>query len=187
MHRFVIAASLVVTLALGLFAVTPSPASAQDVLNCGDIATQDDAQRILDADLSDPNGLDGRPGNNPGDDGIACQGGVGPGGTVTFESYFGVTPPVVESPSEAPVETAPVVEEPVETAPVVEETGGTTTSTGAATTTTATSATTATTLPSTGSGSTAATSITMTTILLALFAVASIGTGGISLIRGRRA
>jgi hypothetical protein len=37
-------------------------------LNCDDFATQEDAQAELDADPSDPNGLDGYD-----DDGIACE------------------------------------------------------------------------------------------------------------------
>ncbi len=172
MHRFVIAASLIVALALGVFAA--SPASAQDVLNCGDIATQNDAQRILEADLSDPNRLDG---NN---DGVACESGVG-GGTVTFDSYFGVTPPVVD----VPVDTAPVVDTPVDTAPAVDVPADTTVSTGAATTTT--TSTGATTLPSTGSGTTSTTPVGLTTLLLALFAGAAFAIGTTGLIRSRRA
>lgn len=72
-------------------------AGAQGV-NCGDFATQEEAQAVLDADPSDPNGLD------PDFDGVACQ-------SIGSEEP---TPPVRE---EAP----PSVEEPVTHPNPVEE------------------------------------------------------------------
>jgi hypothetical protein len=62
------------------FAFAPA-AVAQDELNCEDFATQEEAQAELDADPSDPNGLDGND-----NDGRACEslpsgGGTGGGGT----------------------------------------------------------------------------------------------------------
>ena len=45
---------------------TPAPPAGED-LNCSDFATQPDAQEVLDADRSDPNGLD------VDGDGVACE------------------------------------------------------------------------------------------------------------------
>lgn len=45
-----------------------SSAFAQETLNCSDFTYQEDAQAALDADPSDPNGLDGND-----NDGIACE------------------------------------------------------------------------------------------------------------------
>jgi micrococcal nuclease len=45
----------------------PPPPAAGD-LDCSDFATQDEAQRVYDADPSDPNDLDGAP-----EDGVACE------------------------------------------------------------------------------------------------------------------
>lgn len=53
-------------LALGLGVAVSEPTRAQD-LNCDDFTTQEEAQAVLDADPSDPNGLDAD------DDGIACE------------------------------------------------------------------------------------------------------------------
>lgn len=58
-----------------LFTLAFSSASAaQDDLNCDDFATQEDAQAEFDADPSDPNGLDGPPGEGfTGIEGVACE------------------------------------------------------------------------------------------------------------------
>ena len=84
-----IALALLVVLALIGMAV---PVSAQD-LNCDDFATQEEAQAVLNADPSDPFGLDGND-----NDGIACEslpsgGGasVGTGSDVTAPSSAGTT------------------------------------------------------------------------------------------------
>ncbi|HEX2578522.1 MAG TPA: hypothetical protein VHK88_19420 [Aquihabitans sp.] len=53
--------------AFALLAFAPS-AYAQDVTNCDDYTTQAEAQAVLDADPSDPNGLDGND-----NDGLACE------------------------------------------------------------------------------------------------------------------
>ena len=58
--------SAVVALVLAVL-LLPGPARAQD-LNCDNFPFQEDAQRVLDQDPSDPHGLDG-----PDDDGIACE------------------------------------------------------------------------------------------------------------------
>ncbi|MCH8849596.1 MAG: excalibur calcium-binding domain-containing protein, partial [Chloroflexi bacterium] len=57
---------IVLALAAGLVAMTQM-ASAQDIYNCDDFTYQEEAQDVLDADPSDPNGLDGD------NDGVACQ------------------------------------------------------------------------------------------------------------------
>jgi hypothetical protein len=62
MRRFTLALVLVLTL-VGVSV----PVTAQDIYNCGDFATQGEAQAVLDADPSDPNGLDGD------SNGIACE------------------------------------------------------------------------------------------------------------------
>jgi len=55
-------------IALGFALVAPGPmALAQDNLNCSDFPYQEDAQAALNADPSDPNGLD------DDNDGIACE------------------------------------------------------------------------------------------------------------------
>jgi len=46
----------------------PDPSSGGGDLDCGDFATQADAQAVYNADPSDPNGLDGSP-----EDGVACE------------------------------------------------------------------------------------------------------------------
>ncbi len=82
---------LLVALAL-VFGVT-AKAGAQDLYNCADFATKDDAQRTYDFDPSDPNGLDGPVGpdnDTRGTPGDACEEGVG-GGPITFEIATGQT------------------------------------------------------------------------------------------------
>ncbi|MGH3930705.1 MAG: excalibur calcium-binding domain-containing protein, partial [Pseudonocardiaceae bacterium] len=53
--------------AAALFVGISGTALAAQDLNCGDFATQEQAQAVLDSDPSDPNGLDGD------NDGIACE------------------------------------------------------------------------------------------------------------------
>lgn len=63
MRHVTFAAALIALLMLAL------PASAQTDLNCDDFSSQEEAQAVLDADPSDPHGLDGND-----DDGLACEG-----------------------------------------------------------------------------------------------------------------
>lgn len=77
MRRLLLLAALCMVAAL----VFAPAALAQQDLNCSDFATQPEAQAELDADPSDPNGLDGND-----NDGIACEslpsgGGTGGGGS----------------------------------------------------------------------------------------------------------
>ena len=80
-----ILAAMLVALAAFLFGAPG--ASAQADQNCDDFATQEEAQAVLDADPSDPNGLDAD------DDGIACEdlpsGGGSPAPTTTVVSAPG--------------------------------------------------------------------------------------------------
>lgn len=55
-------------LAVAILVVMAPAAIAQDTLNCDDFEFQEDAQAELDADPSDPHGLDGND-----NDGIACE------------------------------------------------------------------------------------------------------------------
>lgn len=66
MKRSLFLASALLAGALTLLVGAPG-AGAQDALNCSDFATQPDAQAELNADPSDPNGLDGD------NDGVACE------------------------------------------------------------------------------------------------------------------
>jgi hypothetical protein len=95
------ATSFIMTLLL----ITGLPAGmvAQD-LNCGDFASQADAQAVLDADPSDPHGLDAD------GDGIACE--AGSGGTAGLGDYLpDDLSPSAQSP-EAPIPTEPVMKTP---------------------------------------------------------------------------
>src|SRR5688500_1776680 len=62
--RLLTAIWFVLAIALGL----PPSAAAQDRYDCGDFATHAEAQAVLDAEPSDPYGLDGD------HDGDACEG-----------------------------------------------------------------------------------------------------------------
>jgi len=85
-----------VTALLAALLLLPATALAQD-LDCSAFSTQPEAQAVLDADPSDPNGLDGD------DDGIACES-LPSGGSVL------PTPPAAQEPvAEAP----PAEEQPV--------------------------------------------------------------------------
>ena len=57
-----------------LFAGFTGVAQAQDTQNCSDFEFQEDAQAAYDADPSDPNGLDGPPGEGfTGEQHVACE------------------------------------------------------------------------------------------------------------------
>lgn len=92
----------------GMMIYMPS-AFAQDTLNCDDFTSQAEAQATLEADSSDPNGLDAD------NDGLACEDSL-PAAEPTVEE-----PTVEESTVEEPMVEEPVVEEPVVEEPMVEE------------------------------------------------------------------
>lgn len=56
-----------VAIAMVAFIGLAQGSTAQDLYNCGDFATQEEAQRVLNADPSDPHRLDGD------NDGWACE------------------------------------------------------------------------------------------------------------------
>lgn len=155
-------ATVLFGLMLGLVTFGPTQASAQDLYNCGDFASQGDAQQAYDYNTNDPNGLDGPVGpTSSGEPGVACESGTG--GTLTFNDYLvaiGAAP------------AAPAATQPPAT------TGGTDTgsTTGSGTTT----------LPSTGTGNSQSSSMTTMTLLLALVAAGCLALGGYGLLRGRR-
>lgn len=98
---------------LGMMLYMPF-AFAQDDLNCADFATQDQAQATLEADPSDPNGLDAD------NDRLACED-ILPAAEPVVEEPV-VEEPTVEEPTvEEPMVEEPVVEEPVVEEPMVEE------------------------------------------------------------------
>lgn len=200
MHRIIMGTTLLLGMALGLFAVAPAMVSAQDLYNCGDFASQSDAQQVYNYDPSDPNQLDGNDG-----DGIVCESGTN--GSLTFADYLaaiGAAPPVVNPPAQEPeTGTNPVPPGGEGSGP--EDGSGpgnangagpgdedgvgpveTSTGTGGTTTTSATGGTTTASLPSTGSGTTATASTSTTTILLALFAAFALVAGTVGLVRSRR-
>lgn len=77
MSRIFVSAFLFALLACG---VVSSSAAAQD-LNCDDFDFREEAQAVLDADPSDPNGLDGND-----NDGLACESLPSGGGGGTDDS-----------------------------------------------------------------------------------------------------
>lgn len=88
------------------------PAKAQG-LNCGDFGSQQEAQAVLDADPSDPNGLDGDY------DGVACES-LAPGGTDPDPVEEPVTDP---DPVEEPVTDPDPAQEAIIAADSAEEPG----------------------------------------------------------------
>ncbi len=69
---------LLLSATLGMVLLVASPAFAQSGadggFNCIDFATQEEAQAFFDADPSDPDGLDGPPGDAfTGEPGVACE------------------------------------------------------------------------------------------------------------------
>lgn len=202
-------ATVLFGLALGLFVSGGGSVSAQDTFDCPDFTSQAEAQRVLDANPDDPFGLDGNPGANPGDDGVACENTVTFNGPQTLESVFGVAPTATTAPVDptatiAPVDptatttpgeptavstdepvdpTAVATDSPVDTAtqaPVV--VAPVTGDSGP----TASSDTSAVNLPNTGTGDSQPTSMTTMTLLLALFAGVCLIVGTFGLVRGRR-
>lgn len=72
MKRVLMSAAAVAALTVVLFVGVPS-ASAHN-FNCSDFRSQADAQAHYNADTSDPDGLDGRPGPSfAGQQGVACE------------------------------------------------------------------------------------------------------------------
>lgn len=65
--RTTLAAAATSVVAAALFVGISGTALAAEDLDCNDFATQEQAQAVLDADPSDPNGLDGD------NDGVACE------------------------------------------------------------------------------------------------------------------
>ena len=193
MARLIMGASMVLALAFGLF-VGSQRVSAQDLINCDQIATQQDAQAIYDYDTSDPNGLDGPPGPaSSGTPGVACEGGVG-GGSVTFESYLASIGQAPQTPTDVPTDPTTVTDQPTEVVvaptndagtPVVGPvdngsetgTGGDTAGTSSDTTSTSSTSSTSngssTSLPNTGAGSTShGSSMGLLAVIVAALAVA---------------
>jgi hypothetical protein len=90
---------LVAAISLIAIGTTASPAFAVDQFNCGDFSTQQKAQAVLNADKSDPNGLD------RDKDGIACEdlpsGPASSGGTTksTTKSTTGTKSQITSVPS----------------------------------------------------------------------------------------
>jgi micrococcal nuclease len=80
---------------------TPAPSPSEGDLNCGDFATQEEAQAVLDQDPSDPNGLDAD------GDGIACDGGSGAAPTPQPEPEPAPEPTPEPEPEPAPSEPVP--------------------------------------------------------------------------------
>lgn len=74
----------IAVVAMATFALSALPALAQNIYNCDDFATQEEAQAVYDADPSDPHGLD------RDNDGIACESlpraGGGPSGSASVDS-----------------------------------------------------------------------------------------------------
>lgn len=80
------------------FAQSRGPSGADGSYNCEDFDTQEEAQEFFDADPSDPDGLDGPPGDAfTGESGVACEGLPSGGG-----DNGGTTPP-----DEEPTPTVP--------------------------------------------------------------------------------
>lgn len=82
----------------------PSPAQAQDILNCDDFASQAEAQESLRDNPDDPDGLDGPPGQpSTGTPGVACEDLPPPRdeGVVPYQSQGG-PPPKTSPPKTSP-------------------------------------------------------------------------------------
>ena len=78
MRRYMLLAAmcavLVMALATTAFAQTSGPSGADGTYNCEDFDFQEDAQAFYDQDTSDPDGLDGPPGEAfTGEQGVACE------------------------------------------------------------------------------------------------------------------
>jgi hypothetical protein len=74
----------------------PTPAQAQDVLDCDDFASQEEAQEALRENPDDPDGLDGPPGQPSSETpGVACEELPPPRDerVVPYQSQGGTPPP----------------------------------------------------------------------------------------------
>lgn len=130
MTRLLIA--LFVALGLGFVARGSAQAQYDFDINCGQIATREDAQQILNYDTDDPFGLDGPIGPGNGN-GIACDG-TDVGGSITYEVFLtmvGAAP--TPAPTEAPAAPEAPAEQPEAPAeqPAAPATGATLPDTGA--------------------------------------------------------
>lgn len=113
--RTTLAAAATSVVAAALFVGISGTALAAEDLDCNDFATQEQAQAVLDADPSDPNGLDSD------DDGIACES-LPRAGTPQPPVPTTTAPPVPPSPA-PPTTPAPpsLTTPPVPTMPPVPE------------------------------------------------------------------
>lgn len=72
MKRFLL--SMVAVLAASVAFLAGAPSASAHSFDCPDFRSQADAQAHYNADTSDPDGLDGRPGPEPaGEPGVACE------------------------------------------------------------------------------------------------------------------
>ena len=96
----------------------PTTAQAQDILNCDDFDSQEEAQESLRENPDDPDGLDGPPGQpSTGTPGVACQDLPPPRDerVVPYQSQGG--PPEGESPDREPPDREPPDREPPDREP----------------------------------------------------------------------
>ncbi|GAA4550832.1 excalibur calcium-binding domain-containing protein [Pseudonocardia xishanensis] len=107
-RQFARAAAVTTTVAAALVFGLAAPAGAADLYNCSDFTYQEDAQEVLDADPSDPHGLDGGSGGGP--DGVACE--TLPHRPVTTPPTTTTTPPPTTEPTGEP--TTEPTDEPTE-------------------------------------------------------------------------
>jgi hypothetical protein len=83
----------------------PTPAQAQDILNCEDFDSQEEAQEALRENPDDPDGLDGPPGQPSSETpGVACEELPPPRDerVVPYQSQGGTPPPSSPRPSPPP-------------------------------------------------------------------------------------
>jgi len=99
-------AAVTTTVAAALLFGLAAPAVAADLYNCDDFQYQEQAQAVLDADPSDPHGLDG--GSSGGPDGVACE--SLPHRPVTTPPTTTTPPPTTEPTEELSEDPAPPVE-----------------------------------------------------------------------------
>jgi hypothetical protein len=87
---------LILAVSVAGILVTASPASAQDIYNCGSFRSQAEAQAVYNRDTSDPNQLDGNPKNglacDSHDYGATSAGATGAGGSAVAGSNSGRYP-----------------------------------------------------------------------------------------------
>ena len=102
-----------------------TPAQAQDILNCEDFDSQEEAQEALRENPDDPDGLDGPPGQpSSGTPGVACEDLPPPRDerVVPYQSRGG--PPEGEPPDREPPEREPPDREPPDKDEKLLEAGG---------------------------------------------------------------